>query len=242
LGVQREAASLLVLGLLSSCAALWKGDVWQKELKQRRDAVVRARKAWEHATSAWRNDGKQLGQTFRTRREQMEALVAEFKALPNALQKEKQDLTAQRQGLQRKAFLERKYVSAAHLDGIGPTLKAVLASYGVETAADVGPDLYRIPGFGPRRVATVMAWRSLIESQFRFDPTKSVDPKEIAAVTHRFTLRAKEIARLMREGQRELEHISKQAHLLGPGSISRYTQMAQALAQAKADLRVMTRG
>src|SRR5205807_2408713 len=38
------------------------------------------------------------------------------------------------------------------------------------------------PGFGPKRVERLMKWRQSIAAKFRFDPTKPIDPRDVAKV------------------------------------------------------------
>jgi DNA-binding helix-hairpin-helix protein with protein kinase domain len=58
-------------------------------------------------------------------------------------------------------------------------LTATLASYGIETAADVDASIAgKVLGFGPARTADLLAWRAQVESLFRFDPSKGVDPAD----------------------------------------------------------------
>ena len=51
---------------------------------------------------------------------------------------------------------------------IGSARKAVLASFGIETAADVNQSkVLAIQGFGPGLVAELMAWRQGLAQQVR---------------------------------------------------------------------------
>ena len=66
---------------------------------------------------------------------------------------------------------------------IGDARAAMLASYGVETAADI--DRYKIrniPGFGEAITNNLLEWRREHEQNFRFNPNQGVDPKDIAGV------------------------------------------------------------
>src|SRR5206468_8447379 len=80
-------------------------------------------------------------------------------------------------------FLDRFELEDAKIDDIGPGRKRTLASYGIETALDLVPSrISAVPGFGPKRVERLMKWRQSIAAKFRFDPTKPIDPRDVAKV------------------------------------------------------------
>ena len=65
-------------------------------------------------------------------------------------------------------YLDRYLIANAKIKKIGSGRKAVLASFGIETAADV--DQYKIlaiQGFGPGLVAELMAWKQGLRKQVR---------------------------------------------------------------------------
>ncbi len=66
------------------------------------------------------------------------------------------------------AYLDQFEVVDAQITGIGPSIAAVLQSYGIETAADV-PNLERqhVPGIGPVRRRALQAWRQRVVASFR---------------------------------------------------------------------------
>lgn len=63
--------------------------------------------------------------------------------------------------------LERQVIAHASIPDIGPSRKAMLASFGVETAADINPRaIQRIAGFGPHLTNRLLAWRQSCERKF----------------------------------------------------------------------------
>jgi DNA-binding helix-hairpin-helix protein with protein kinase domain len=65
-------------------------------------------------------------------------------------------------------YLERYIIAHASIADIGPSRKAVLASFGVETAADVDPiTIKRVPGFGPHLTERLVSWRRSCERNFQ---------------------------------------------------------------------------
>jgi hypothetical protein len=80
-------------------------------------------------------------------------------------------------------FLDNYQIAHATIKGLGTTRKATLRSYGVETAADVQPArIEQISGFGPSITGLLIAWRMSIERKFVFDPTRPINPADIAQI------------------------------------------------------------
>jgi len=75
------------------------------------------------------------------------------------------DTTFRKEQLQE--YLERQFVSAASIPDIGPSRKTILASFGIETAADVSRSaIQRVAGFGPHLVERILNWRTQREEAF----------------------------------------------------------------------------
>ena len=67
--------------------------------------------------------------------------------------------------------------------GSAPAAPLTLASYGIETAADiVQHKISPVPGFGPALQSKLVTWRMTLEKGFKFDPNKAIDPQDIAKV------------------------------------------------------------
>ena len=74
------------------------------------------------------------------------------------------------------AHIEKGLVNSslrhANIPGVGPKLKERLAGYGVVSAAQIGKNLSRIPGFGLSKQQALMEWRS--EVLARLEGTKPI--------------------------------------------------------------------
>ncbi|MFG6086118.1 helix-hairpin-helix domain-containing protein [Stenotrophomonas indicatrix] len=80
-----------------------------------------------------------------------------------------------------KQFLDKFEIERASIPGIGATKKAMLESFGIETAADLSHQaVLNVPGFGPALTDRLMKWRQGIEARFRFDPNSAIDPRQVA--------------------------------------------------------------
>jgi DNA-binding helix-hairpin-helix protein with protein kinase domain len=68
-------------------------------------------------------------------------------------------------------YLDQFTIAKATIPDVGPGRAAKLASYGIETAADVTKAaLANVPGFGDHLTKRLLSWRKDVERGFRFDP------------------------------------------------------------------------
>ena len=105
-------------------------------------------------------------------REDLERWITEYRRADEDLHRELARLKSTREARQRDAFLDRFVIRRANIAGIGAAKTATLASYGVETAADItAPKVRGVPGFGEALTAKMLAWRRGHEAKFRYNPT-----------------------------------------------------------------------
>jgi len=68
----------------------------------------------------------------------------------------------------KESYLRSWLIADASISGIGPGRSSTLASYGIETAAEISPGrLYGINGFGPVLTSSLLAWKDALLSQYR---------------------------------------------------------------------------
>jgi len=152
---------------------------------RRVNAIAEARRqaehAWYTAQEAW---SRQPGNVvYLQLKSEASSLVRDLNALPDEEKRELQELENNKRKAQLERYLERHTIERAKIRKIGSGRKAVLASFGIETAADVEP--YRIAavqGFGPALVSQLVAWRRGIEQRFVFNAKEPTAPAQIAAV------------------------------------------------------------
>lgn len=144
--------------------------------------------AYDAAASRWGQAEKEWLQkagpaSFEQRRSVLEGLRNEWNQVPGLRLRMLAELERDRERAQRQRFLDRFEIELAKIEGIGKGRKLTLASYGIETAADVTQGaLAQVPGFGPKMQARMLAWRSSVEQRFVFDPKRHVDPRDTARV------------------------------------------------------------
>ena len=146
-------------------------------------------------------------------------------------------VAGERQVLELTEFLQRQHLRHALIMDIGPGRKATLASYGVESAADVSSQtLASIKGFGPALKARLVEWRRIQETRFRFDPHKPPSPYLKAEVEKRFQASVK----ALKEATAKIETRLNEAEQMCSGKLrsghARVVQAARQRDQAKANI------
>ena len=135
------------------------------------------------------------------------------------------------------AFLDRHFISGAQIEGITASLKATLASYGIETAADVSQlNKVKVPGFGPVRTQRMLSWRKQVASGFRYAPSRELDPNKVKAIEQKYRAGRQRIARDFSASLAELERKISELSTAITRAKSNADGAVHDLAQARADL------
>src|SRR5215475_2098733 len=125
-----------------------------------------------------------------------------------------QQLEAEARQNQLDEFLDQFKINEAEFDGISPTIKTVLLSHGVETAADVNEidEMAQIPSIGSWRAERLLEWRRGLEQKFVFDPARGVPPgariraeREVDALQFRLESELSGGAHYLRSMKQEIE-------------------------------------
>ncbi|KVV10886.1 MULTISPECIES: topoisomerase DNA-binding C4 zinc finger domain-containing protein [unclassified Pseudomonas] len=110
----------------------------------------------------------------------LEDAVVRYRQLEAQLAQALKQLKATREDRQRTVFLDRFLIRRASISGIGAGKTATLASFGIETAADITAYTVRaVPGFGEALTAKMLIWRQEQEAKFRYNATP--DPSDVQA-------------------------------------------------------------
>jgi DNA-binding helix-hairpin-helix protein with protein kinase domain len=142
----------------------------------------------------------------------MERAWKERHRLDEAQQAEVERLRSNSEPLQRRRYLEGFRIESAHIAGIGPGRLATLASFGIETAADLSREsLQEVPGMPGDRVDALLEWRAAREAGFRFRPRQAATVEELAAVADAFDARRRTLELALLDGVRQLEEILQNA-------------------------------
>jgi DNA-binding helix-hairpin-helix protein with protein kinase domain len=137
-------------------------------------------------------------------------------------------------------FLDKFFLDDHNISGVGTARKVILASFGIETAADVSwNSIIRIKGFGAKITGELVDWRKRLERKFVFGPSKGVDPTDIAALNQRFLQKRKQIEGNLLAGPERLTQLKTQILLTRTQMLPTMMAMAQKVAQAEADFSLM---
>lgn len=193
--------------------------VWPRvsaEARADAERTLSAAKAeWENSLGRWRREASR--DVFAERLRVLEQARAQLADLPNERRRRLAGLEAEREQRQRQRYLDRFRIDRAKIRGIGPGRTSMLASYGIETAADVeGPRILQIPGFGQTLTFELVEWRRGHERNFRFNPTEPVDRRDIDAIDRDLELRRQNLVSTLRQGPDALRRIAQEVSAARP--------------------------
>lgn len=163
---------------------------------------------WHEATNAWRN-ALGVGVAARLRND-LESAVEEYRGLPAAKTKAMTKLKNERHARQLSEYLDRFLIRRASISGIGQAKTTTLASFGIESAADIKRNaILAIPGFGPATADRLLEWRAQHERRFVYNaaPNQS-DAAAQAKLETDFANRAATLAKKIAGGRTELVQLA----------------------------------
>jgi hypothetical protein len=195
-----------------------------------------ARDRWQKLQNNWENYTN--SKEFQDRLVDLRNLRSEYDALPQKRLQELNKLEANKYRLQLNAHLDGCRIAHARIRGVGVAKKAMLQSYGIETAADiVDYRVLAVPGFGPKLLSTLKQWRDQQQRRFVFDPNKGIDQIAKNAVEQQILTEKADLERKFHEGLAKLSFGSNQIMTRRRAVLAQAEQAARDLAQAEADLR-----
>jgi DNA-binding helix-hairpin-helix protein with protein kinase domain len=209
-----------------------------KELQARQAAMRDAKNVYDNALAAYESlrSDRQLADESRD----VGMVKTQLDGLPQLLAKEMQQLRSSLVARQLHAFLDQHLIRRARISGIGDQRKQTLASFGVQSAADVtSKAISVIPGFGPSLTKTMLDWRRSIEHRFVPAANAAPTPQDISAVHAKVASMKSKLEQQLRDGAAQLqtvrnEVLAKQSYAKGALEAA-----VAALSQAEADLAVM---
>jgi DNA-binding helix-hairpin-helix protein with protein kinase domain len=169
----------------------------------------------------------------------LEGTRSHYTRFDSDFQAELKTLHERRRDAQLRRHLERFAIDEAGIKGIGPGRAATLASFGIETAADVGAgSLDPVPGFGPALTKRLVGWRAGLTLHFVFDANEGIHPQDLADLKQRYAARRTELERALQEGAALLQRIRTETLQYRQNTTPLANQFRAELAQAEADLAV----
>jgi DNA-binding helix-hairpin-helix protein with protein kinase domain len=207
------------------------------ERRARQTALNDAQSKWNEVEQRW---GREAGDgVFKQKHQELARLKSQHESLDTEYAQEKQKLQGTIRERQLLKFLERFFIDDHKIPNIESGRKAMLASFGIETAADIDPRrVRRIKGFGESLTGELVRWRKSLESRFVFDPSKGIDPADMAALTQKLRQRKAQIEGALQAGPELLNQVRAEAMHKRQSLRVEVEAAARALAQARSDMSV----
>jgi len=176
---------------------------------------------------------------FAEKLKDLNTLRAEYTQLPLVRQKKLQELDKAKLQLQLHQFLDQISLSTAHIRSIGPGRKAMLASFGIDSAADITyTSVTQVPEIGPKYAENLLAWRRTMEARFRFDPSASVPKTEIERVERDIRNRRSQLEGFLTRGVQEAVALHSRILMMRKTCVSQVEKALESLGQAQANSKV----
>jgi DNA-binding helix-hairpin-helix protein with protein kinase domain len=205
-----------------------------KELNRRKMVLRQAEMEWREALGRWNALGDHA---FRNILADLAKTKKACECLRSEHAKARVELESNLREHRLAAFLGTFHIYDCSIPGIGDRRKATLASFGIETAADVERNrIMRISGFGYNLTSVLLAWRDRISERFVFDPSEGVTAQEMASLDRRFQGSQTILERQLRSGPRMLAS-ARDETLRARALLDLETRKAATnMAQARADM------
>lgn len=211
------------------------GEPVEKSARQNVLSFAEAR--WNETHRRWNLEAGDSA--FMEKLQEATKLKKKYENLNNEYTREKQKLQAAVWERQLNKFLDNFFIHDHSIPKIGAGRKATLASFGIETAADIDRNkIIGISGFGVSLTNELIQWRKGIEGRFRFDPSRGVDPADISALNQKFRQERRRIEGDLLAIPESLDMVRAQILVRREALRSQVEAVAKALAQARADLSV----
>lgn len=203
---------IYALGLVASMGLGYlAGRDWRRAnttLEKRRAA---AKSSWEILVGHWHACNNVR---FQHKKNQLARVKLELDGLPSERNQKLRALLERQQEMQLSAYLGRFRIDKAKIPNIGTSRTATLASYGIETAADITQSrVIAIPGFGYHVYASLNAWRNSHAANFRYIPSNRPDPNEVSRIDQELTVKQRRLLAELKEGANELRVIAEEVKL-----------------------------
>ncbi|HEY3272098.1 MAG TPA: hypothetical protein VGJ89_12905 [Geothrix sp.] len=176
-------------------------------------------------------------EVFSKKKQELARLRDEYQHLPEREKSEIANLHATAEARQKHQFLERHFIDAASIPGVGPAKKAALRSFGIETAADVTQNkVIAVMGFGEVLTRAVVDWRKACERRFVFSPNLAVTDADKNLVRAQIATRKRTLEITLNAGATELQHLRQGMINKMHGLSAALQEACKKLAQAQVDL------
>ena len=191
--------------------AMWAGSPYAQERSIKKEKLTKAETLAARLEKELKTLAATHTQAFSEKMNIFNKMRTDWLSIDSNKKAEIAGLHQSIQARQLEAHLKSFFISNASIPGIGPTRITLLESYGIDSAWYVSPQtLEYIPGIGPELSYRILAWRSWVESQFRFDPSQSVTASAIQSVDLKYARMKNQLEASLRAAPGELKKINDQ--------------------------------
>ncbi|MCK6211343.1 hypothetical protein KZX45_12400 [Georgenia sp. EYE_87] len=235
-GLPDLALWMFLVGVAGWAGVTARAKPLKAERRSREAELQAAQEEFQRQTS--RLERETIGR-FHSRRQELAGLADEYRHLAEFERRQLAKLDATVRERQLLRHLQAAFIDTANIRGLGPTRKAALRSFGIETAADIDATRIRqVRGFGDALTHSMVAWRREQERRFRFDPNHPSIKADRDATKATFQVRRRLIEQQLQMAPNELSRIAREASARAAVIQPHLEGAAQRLAQARTDLRM----
>ena len=214
------------------------GNQRKAERTKRQEALYTAQQAYDQIVGQIRQEVSP--EAFAKKKQDLARLRDEYQQLPEREKTEIANLHATAEARQKHQFLERHFLDAATISGIGPAKKAALRSFGIETAADVTWNkVISVKGFGEVLTRAVVDWQKACERRFVFNPKLAITETDKNAVRTKIAARKRTIEITFNAGAAELQRVRQEMVNKGNTLMPQLQAVCRKLAQAQVDINII---
>jgi DNA-binding helix-hairpin-helix protein with protein kinase domain len=229
---------LVIWGILVVAQQLLRSLPTFAEETRRRRALGEARAELKAVAEEW----KQLARRYNTElpklKKKLQEQRDEYLKLQAHYDAERPQQQQNKEAYFRDQFLRTCFISDHEIEKIGPGRKAMLASYGIETAFDLDRErVSAIRGMGPVLTGNLLAWKKKMQAQFQYDPQAVVPETHVRSVVLKYQQREESLRRQLTQGTTELEALSSQTEEQLRPLWQRLEALTAQAAQAAADVK-----
>jgi len=135
------------------------------------------------------------------------------------------------------SYLRSWLIADAGISGIGPGRSSTLASYGIESAADISAErLYGISGFGPVLTSSLLAWKTRLIGGYQPPPDDRLLKGEEKVLLARYMKTRRQASADLQLSIETFDENAKETKRLCAGFESRFLKSQQLAASIRADI------
>lgn len=193
------------------------------------------------AEAEW--EKQSLGLEFLNLKHSLRATKEAYEVLPQEQTKRLDEYSKNRRAVQLQAYLSSCLIRRFDIPKIGQGRKAILLSYGIETAADVSDHaVMRVPGFGPKLTQPLLNWRRHMEGRFAYNPaSNAADTAAINVIRSDIAQKAIKLKNELSTGPAKLTQLAAATSALQASTIPMIEGLLRQRAQCLADLQALHR-